>query len=292
MSLDPLIADLARARATADPAGLQAVLDALPKRPTMRAVHHLACSGGTLIARAIAAQPNTLVLSELDPFTSLMQQGNFYPPTDLIQSARSAARSLPADVTAEMFLAGLDTLSRTLGPKGTRVVLRAHSHSHFHTQSGIADRPALNELLRPRFETRQIVTVRHPLDCWLGLEHNGWMHFQPATFDEYCRRTEAFLSATEGLPRFCYEDFVSDPENILSKMLAALDIPVAPDWQDHMGDNRLSGDSGRSGLSIAPRPRRELSPELIQAASQSAAYARLCVELGFDPDPKAPPRAA
>jgi hypothetical protein len=40
-------------------------------KPVIRVIHHLACSGGTLISKCISAMPNVYLLSEAHPFSDL-----------------------------------------------------------------------------------------------------------------------------------------------------------------------------------------------------------------------------
>ena len=44
-------------------------------KPKLRIIHHLACSGGTLISKCISALPNVYLLSELHPTTTLHMGG-------------------------------------------------------------------------------------------------------------------------------------------------------------------------------------------------------------------------
>ncbi|AZU03119.1 hypothetical protein X907_0572 [Glycocaulis alkaliphilus] len=46
---------------------------------------------------------------------------------------------------------------------------------------------------------------------------------------------------------------------------------------------RMTGDSGRRGNVIGPRPRREISGYLVEEAAQSENYHTLCERLGYDP---------
>lgn len=278
--------------AAADSLRAALVAHGTPARPVIRAVHHLACSGGTLIARAIAAQARVYLLSEVDPFTTLMQQGNFQPPTDVIQAARNGGRALDPAVTEAMFLAALTALCQGTAARGSTAVLRVHSHSQFHTKADPDSRPGLQRLLAAQFTAHQVVTLRHPLDCWLALVANDWLHFDPPTLDHYCARSLDFVAATAALPRVFYEDFVTDPETVMPRLLAALDIDATPGWQGRMGLAALTGDSGRKGATIAPRPRRPVPAETAAAAAASPAYDALCARLGYDPDPAAAARPA
>ncbi|WP_112478442.1 hypothetical protein [Vibrio variabilis] len=60
------------------------------EKPTIRVIHHLACSGGTLVSKCISAMPNVYLLSEIHPFTELgMDLDNpSYRPTDLISLSK------------------------------------------------------------------------------------------------------------------------------------------------------------------------------------------------------------
>jgi len=60
--------------------------DAAPAAP-IRVLHHWACSGGTVISRCIASQPQVVLLSEVHPLAYLRvaQAYPYYFPTDLIQ---------------------------------------------------------------------------------------------------------------------------------------------------------------------------------------------------------------
>ena len=49
----------------------------------LRTIHHLACSGGTVISKAVQAMANTLVISEIHP-DELFYRFNPFDPTQLL----------------------------------------------------------------------------------------------------------------------------------------------------------------------------------------------------------------
>lgn len=255
-------------------------LRATPPEP-LRVLHHFACTGGTLIARALACQPGTSVLSEVDPFSGIFVPGGGFAPSDLIHLARQD-RSPPDDaVVAEMFLAQLEVLVRSYRRQGRHLVLRDHSHSHFCAGDRIGERPLLGRVLAARFPLKSAITVRHPLDSFISLQRNGWVHFQPATLDAYAQRYLAFLDSYRDLPVFRYEAFTADPQTECAALCDHLGLETAPDWQDWLPTVRLSGDSGRRGDTIAPRPPRLPEAALRAEAEASAAYQDLCARLGY-----------
>ncbi|MBK0329306.1 sulfotransferase [Rhodobacteraceae bacterium F11138] len=256
---------------------------AAPETEPVRSLHHFACSGGTLIARHLGLQPNTVLLSEIEPLRRPLGDRHKQPfaPTDLIRHLRYSPREIPDSVIEEVFLAALAPLMEHCRSNGRRLVLRDHAHSHFCQGEAVHEYPTLRALLLRRYPVRSVVTVRHPLDSLLSLQHNGWVHFQPPTVDEYARRYMAFLDAYEGVEIFRYEDFTADPEAQLRAICAVLDLPCVGVQEDLTLLLPLTGESGRRGPRILPRARREVSDELARECEQSRHFGALCLRLGY-----------
>lgn len=252
----------------------------------LRSIHHFACTGGTLISRALFALPNTVVLSEIDPLGPLPRSrpGRVpFAPTDLIRALRHSIREVGDETIIATFLDGLAAARAGLERDGRHLILRDHAHSQFC--QGAVDftaRPTLHEMLAGRFDLRSVLTVRHPLDSFLALASHGWVHFTPSTLEDYARRYLAFLDRHAGIAVFSYEEFTTDPETVLQQMCAALDLTYSPLATALIGAIRLSGDSGRSGERIAPRPRRPVPPG-IEAQREGRSYQALCARLGYAP---------
>lgn len=255
-----------------------------PPVPAMRSIHHFACTGGTLISRCIAAMPNIQVLSEVDPL-SRMSPNQLFQPTDLIQLTQQAPRPAPPEAVVDIFLGGLRSLADTARRTGLRLVLRDHAHSHFCTGAAPADRPTLREILARDYTVRALVTVRHPLESYLSLLENGWIEFEPATLEEYARRHAAFLDRHDDVALLRYEDFLADPEAGMQRACEVLDLVYDPQFRDTFPAIRLSGDSGRRGDVIEPRPRRPVPDPVAAETGESPSYAALCARLGYDPAP-------
>lgn len=255
-----------------------------PPEP-LRSVHHMACTGGTLICKCIAAMPNVTLLSEIDPLSglSLPPPGKtpMFRPTDLIYSGRVALRPLDDDTVVTVFNAALVALRGALEEQGRSLCLRDHAHSQFCTTADPAARPTLLELLRKLSPARAVVTVRHPVDSFLSLQNNAWLHFQPATIDEYARRYMLFMDRHEGVETIRYEDFVADPEPVLERICDLLELPFVPGTEALLQVVTMSGDSGRKSNRISARPRRPVPDQLETAARQSAALGQLCDRLGY-----------
>lgn len=257
-----------------------------PEVAPLRSLHHMACCGGTLIAKCLSVMPNVTLLSEIDPLSTigLPQPGAVPPfrPSDLIYAGRVALREIDEAVARRVFAAGLAELHKAVTQQGRILCLRDHAHSQFCTKSDPLARPSLRAMMADVAPLRSLVTVRHPLDAFLSLQRNGWMHFQPDTIDEYARRYMLFLEAHDGIEIRRYEDFVVDPETVLQDICTVLDLAYEPGFEIMLSAVALSGDSGRRGDQIAPRPRRAVSDLILEQARSSDCFADLCERLGYD----------
>lgn len=259
--------------------------------PAVRSVHHFACTGGTLMSKCIGALPGSVLLSEIDPLSTLhLENGRkLFFPTDILADLHIGVRRPPPQDLCDIFMAGILQMRDTLAERGQTLIVRDHAHSQFCTDIDFTSRPTLHDILARRTPVRALVTLRHPLDSFLSLGSNKWQHFAPFTLEEYCLRYGAFLEAHNGIERVCYEAFVADPEAVLKQICDILDLSFDPLALDLIGLFRFSGDSGRTGGTIAPRARRTVPEDLASQAGSSPAYEALCGGLGYDPDPEADP---
>lgn len=257
---------------------------ARPLRPAIRTVHHFACTGGTLIAKCVAALPNTVLLSEIDPLSTLVipQDRAVFAPTDILLNMRQTTRPLPEEMLADVFLAAIGRLAERLAERGQHLVLRDHAHSHYCTHRDPATRPGLHGILAGAFDIRAIVTVRDPVDSYISLRSNGWhVHMSPQTPAEYARRYRLFLEDHRNLPVLRYEDFTEAPDEALRRIAGVLDLSFREDALHLFPMMRLTGDSGRRSDSIAARPRKPVAPALLDQMRDSADFLALRAEMGY-----------
>lgn len=261
---------------------LCAQYEAITPEP-IRTIHHFACTGGTLISKCLAAMPNTQLLSEVDPLSTMeagAPQKPRFAPTDMIQQMRQSTRGADDEMLIELFLNNMDQIHANSENKGQRIVIRDHAHSHFCTGPDIHERPTLRDMLARKFPVASVVTVRHPLDSYLSLRKQNWAG-GVETLDEYCRRYLAFLDAYSDAPIVKYEDFVRDPERTMPDVCEHLGLPYSSDFEYLQTVFKLTGDSGRSGNAISPRPRRPVADELMSEKRASDQYGTLVEKLHY-----------
>lgn len=253
------------------------------RRAEIASIHHLACTGGTLFAKCLAAMPNTCLISELDPLARHPFDRRLpkFAPTDLLGHLNYLRQHLPASVTAQAYGAALRSVYEDLVGRGLRLVIRDHPHSHYHTGDAIADRPSHLALLHGAFRARSVITVRDPAESWLSLRGNGWVQFQPGDFDEYCRRYLVFLEDHDHLALFRYEDLVAEPETVMRSVCAALGLSYVDGFEMLIEALPMTGDSGRGGSRIRAHPPKPRPEGFEAAADASEHYHRLKARLGY-----------
>jgi hypothetical protein len=245
----------------------------------VRLFKHFACSGGTVMSKCLAAMPNAVVLSEMDPLSRNKSVG--FAPADLVKQMHDSRHVVSDELAIRVFLAGLNVLQETLTSEGQRLILREHSHSQYCTAAAWDQRPSLEEIVAREHPVQALLSVRHPMSSFLSLRKNGWVQFAPNTLEEYARRYLAFLDDNANCPIVFYEDFVDSPEEVLETMCRSLDLPYAAGSTALVGAIGMSGDSGRSGDEITARPPREVPADLAEASETSAAYGELCKRLRY-----------
>jgi len=252
------------------------------KHEPVRSLHHFSCTGGTLISKCIAALPNVQLLSEVDPWSEqLLPDAVRFSPTDMVTLLRQSTRGASPELIVELFRGQVHVLQRDAVRRGLRLVLRDHAHSHFCHGKVVAERPNLRQLLPTDLPLLSLVTVRHPLDSFASLSSNRWLHFEPRTLDQYCRRYLLFLDSYAGVPVLRYEDFVAAPQPTMQRLCRMLDLSYDARFVDHFGAFRVSGDSGRSGQTIAARPSHAAAVALEPEARRSEAFVALIDRLGY-----------
>lgn len=261
-------------------------------RAPIRLIHHFACTGGTLMSKVISAMPNVVLLSEIDPLSTMAANAPQpqFAPTDLILGARHAFRKISEPTLTNMFLQSLQVLYESMKHQGQSLVLRDHSHSHFCVARDPDDRPTLRDILRAHHDTLSLVTVRHPLESYISLKANNW-HLKNVEnpLEDYARRYHRFLDVYDGTPIIRFEDFLEDPEKVSAQMCAHLDLPWSPTQIDIFNVVKMSGDSGRGGDVITPRARKPIPEDLQVQIKDAQAYHSLCKRLSYEAEDKVAP---
>ena len=250
-------------------------------KPLLRTLHHLACTGGTVISKCLAAMPDVALISEVNPSN---RHGSTFEPTNPLLLLERSYRQLSNAEIAEGFSQQIHHAYRICARDEVDLIIRDHSHSDFCRGTEPSASCPVADYLDCDYELLSVVTVRHPLDSYLGLLANGWeKHFSPTGLDEYCRRYLAFLDRYSSLPILHYEEFCSQPEVFMKNLCDIIQVSYSKSFLSRFGNIILSGDSGRKdSRAIQARPRRDTPQGVQDDVNSSVAYDRLVSRLGYD----------
>lgn len=245
----------------------------------IRTLHHFACSGGTVISKALAAQPNTYLLSEVHPTVDLHidKKQPKYLPSDISTLVRYANFIKCRELCEKIFVSSIFQVYEHSLNNFSEVILRDHSHADYCLGEKVKHK-TVQSLLSPYFDFLDIVTIRNPIDSYRSLGVNGWVHLSPNNFDEYCRRLLIFLDDYKGAKLIRYEDFVLDPDNAVMEMCEHYKLGYNEAYSKELSDYTVTGDSGRSSGIIQMRERREITDEY-QAEIKNSTYYKKFIDL-------------
>lgn len=254
-------------------------------KPRLRVIHHFACSGGTLVSKCIAALPNVFLLSELHPSSTLhISRGKpRYLPSDIATQSRYAEVPNVQELANNIFKDSICLANEHIEAHGGNLVIRDHSHADFCVGETIAKKSEIVTLLKTEFNVLSVVTIRNPIDAYASLVKNNWVHFSPATFDEYCKRFWAFVSNYDDEVIFKYEDFVAKPEKVLKKIAKTIELDFDSSAIDIFSVFQVTGDSGRSGSYIEKRDRKELDEDFLKEIQSSEYFKKITKRFRYKP---------
>jgi hypothetical protein len=233
-------APAARSRSERSPAALlhqclaQCEQQLLKPAEPLRLVHHLACTGGTVISRCISAMANVQLLSGMDPLSaqSSKAQRLALATADRALALRGSSRGVSQDLVVALFQSELRLIYGDALRQGQRLVIRDNAQAHFCGPADPAQRPALRTMLPAGMPVRAVVVARNPLDSFLALRARDGREFDSQDFDDYCRRCLAFIDSHDGTTIVRYEDFVEKPEACIRVVCDSLELPFGEGFSD------------------------------------------------------------
>jgi hypothetical protein len=249
-------------------------------KPLLRTIHHLACTGGTVISKCLAAMPDVALISEINPFN---RHGSKFEPTNPLLQLERGYRQLSSKEIIEEFARQISHANEICRLDDVDLVIREHSHSDFHMGTEPLTACTIANYLDRDYELLSVVTVRHPLDSYLGLLNQGWeKQFAPSCLDEYSRRYLEFLDQYNSLPMLRYEDFCAKPEAFMKNLCEILEVSYSAGFIGQFGKINITGDSGRKGTErIKARPRREVPEDVEIDIRESQRYSDLITRLDY-----------
>lgn len=252
------------------------------RKPIIPILHAQACSGATIFSKCLAVMPNTYVLSEVHPYPAIADRlkAIVYSPTDFLRQATYANFPDQHSFSHQLFLENIKLSYEHINKRGGKLLIRDHSHVDLSLSKSGFDK-TIQSILSSSFELRAVVMIRDPVDSYASLNKNGWVHFSPQGFEEYCRRMLFFIEAYEGAKRVRYEDFVKAPDIILHDVCKYWGIKYSECYKFYNDLAQMTGDSGRAGTVIEPREPKPITQDYYDEIKASASYKILADKFNY-----------
>jgi len=223
-------------------------------------------------------------VNPLGPFTG----GIFFEPTGLLSQYSKQYGRPDYEKLLQHFSDQLKIVCNISEETQTNLTLRDHNHNEYMSKELHNNgRPLIDgvnfykKLWNLDLTTRSIVTVRHPLDSYLGCLSKGWVKKIDESLDTYSARYLKFLDDYSEMPIFKYEDICSDPIEKMTEICTYLEIPFDPDFVNKFHTVRLTGDSGRTSTDIGLKPRRDIPEQVKMQIETADHYIKLCERLNY-----------
>lgn len=250
---------------------------------------HVACSGGSMIYRMLIASFGLVGISEI---SHRVPQGKLvFIPTDPEYALLEGGEILESEFE-NIFFDRVQHSNEICQKNNKPLLIREHIHSNFFFDSPDSTIPNNPSWIADQYDKRLgkkikcIVTVRDPIDSWLGLSANFY-DSAPKDFQEYCAKYERFIRSflknydQNFMLLIKYEDIIDDQveqlECIAEFIGVSFNRKATNDWS-HIPS---TGNSGRQSNTVQKRTRRPFGIQLIQAAETSESYGYLVEQLGY-----------
>ncbi len=236
---------------------------------TIRIVHNLARSGGTIFARCLGCMDSVALLSEIHPWT-----------VGIFGATQQASEWHGLQVhPGQSFVANVGALANAAAEGGRALVLRGWDHVDVmpcpHNGWVPSMHSELTDTLAGRFEVRRLALVREPLAMWASLRRHWAKATQPRYGDvslaDFLRGYRVYAEMACDLPIVRYEDFCRDPGGTLVEACDALGLRFDAGWPGkwrhyHKVTGDIANQGGRMDIAM-PAPVRNLEIEALAAGN-------------------------
>ncbi|MDD8059335.1 sulfotransferase domain-containing protein [Shewanella metallivivens] len=179
-----------------------------PKKPTIRIIHHLACSGGAELAQYISAMPNVYLLNEVHPFLVASRDS---PSLELTSAVKNTKIPLSSKLNGQLFLENIKNIYQHVTQLGLNLVIRDNAYYDYLFSEEISNQSIL-KLLEEDFNVISVVLYRDTIDSFSSLACADFFKNRTLSFNEYCDRVLTFISDYSSAKLVKYEDLCASPE--------------------------------------------------------------------------------
>ncbi len=253
------------------------------QKPTIRLIHHMARTGGTVIAKCLGCMDEVILLSEIHPlgtkqFNPVLQAANWHQLFSEQEIKDIFSKPKP-------FNDAIGLINDKVGKQGKKLLLRDWSHLDF-TAVPYLQKPSfrllLYETMAQDFDIIRMATTRHPIDQWLSLNRLAVINGK-ISVEQYLYGYLRFAEQAKEIGFIRYEDFTRQPDETLKQITNTLQLSFDPEYKNKwMHYHNITGDPGNTWQEIRPRSRPQLDQEFLQRFADNNDYRSALQILGYE----------
>ena len=257
--------------------------------PTLRLIHNLARSGGTLIGKCVGCMSDVILLSEINPrglsrFNPIDQASRWF---ELLTDDDLASIEDPKTAPLPELI---DLVYRRAEERGASLVIRDWAHLDYVAvpfETEPVNRLSLADALADTYDLRQIAITRHPME-----QTESTFRILPPdnlpTLEHVLTAQRRYAEAAVDIGFVRYEDFVAETDGELRKICDKLELEYDPGYADRWAAySTITGDTGAADgteTTISLPPRKPPPPEILERLLANSDYQKTCELLGYPPE--------
>lgn len=271
---------------------------ALPTLPTIRILHNMSRSGGTIISKCIGCMDNIVLLSEIHPLTTsyrnpLYQAHNWF---NLFSEKELAWLKNKKEIN---FLEAIEFISKKCIEKNKLLVIRDWSHIDFGAVPFFPTSSyelTLYNVLKKNFNIIHTATVRHPIDQWYSFtllcinlqQKKEFKEIEFLSMDAFLFTYRKFAEYCAGMGFIKYENFTKNPEAEIKILCENLQIEYDSKFKEKWKNYKtITGDTfeisrGAGDSQIRVLARRYIEKSIYDQFKNNSDYNKAISLLGYE----------
>ena len=219
---------------------------------TIRIIHNLPRSGGTIISKSVGVQKNIILLSEIHPMGPLIrekmgQDPSFAKPIYQAQSWYKLFNENDLDKIKGKtlnFIEKIKFLNNKIRDKNKKLVIRDWSFIDFLGEPYIkpTKKNTLFDILSDHFEIKNLYIIRDPLENYLSCCRRLTFFLKNYSFNVFLDGYYSYLQNISKDNLIEYEEFTKKPEKNLNKISSILNFNFDEKDLKNLDNLKITGD--------------------------------------------------
>ena len=221
---------------------------------TIRIIHNLPRTGGTIISKSVSAHKNIILLSEIHPEgIEIRKQMGVQPDWgDPLYQFQNWYNPFKAEEYEQIKSSNLDFLSKIkliynkVKNENKKLILRDWSFVDFFGEPYIkpSEKNSLYEILSNNFEIKNIYLLRDPIEMFISCNTKLSFFSKNYTFDTFLKGYNAYLENIKENKFIKFESFIQNTSENLRKISRILDFKYDENYYKNLENTRITGDVG------------------------------------------------